>query len=244
MRHAVAEIWRVDFPPEPGPPHAVLPDVRWGLSVLRLADGSASPLVVTPPHAAIRFVEVIPGGSAAGVIFRPGRGPRFDGRIEGPYTPTTQWPQLAEAFGAYAASPAAGAAVRSALGSLQGDVAPRDPAVAAALVALDADPPAEVGVIAHAVGLSERQLRRRFTAAVGLSPRAYAVTRRLHASLVALARADSPRLAEAAGAAGFADQSHWGRAVQVAYRRSLRTAHAELRAHRARFQDRRTSETF
>ena len=59
------------------------------------------------------------------------------------------------------------------------------------------------------VGLSERQLARRFGERVGLSPRSFARVRRLQRAALALQR--GVKLAEAAALAGYADQPHFTR---------------------------------
>lgn len=86
-----------------------------------------------------------------------------------------------------------------------------DPAVAQALVRLgsdrDADEPARVSAVARALGLSERQLERRFLQRVGVTPKRFASLRRFERA-VALARTSSS-LTAAALAAGYYDQSHF-----------------------------------
>jgi len=238
----VDEIWRAEFPLASDGPHAVLPDVRFGLSVLRLPDGALSPMVATRPHPEVRFAPLIPGAAAAGVYFKPGRGPDLD--ASGPVVPVARWPRLAAALGAYAGDPGQRGALLNALADVTAELPGRDPSVAAMLARLGDEPIEALGRLAEDLGMSERQLRRRFQTAVGLSPRSFAVTARLHASLVALVRAPRPHLAALASDYGYADQSHWGRLVKRAYARSLRDAHAALREHRARFVGRHMSETF
>jgi AraC-like DNA-binding protein len=81
--------------------------------------------------------------------------------------------------------------------------APGDTAVAAAVVRL-ADPAARVEALADEVGLSERQLRRRFHAAAGYGPKTLQRVLRFRRFLA------GPRddLARAALEAGYADQPH------------------------------------
>ncbi|MFC9252370.1 helix-turn-helix domain-containing protein [Amycolatopsis thailandensis] len=90
--------------------------------------------------------------------------------------------------------------------ALRAPARPADPVIGQVLQAIRADPGAPVS--RHAAGLSERQLRRRFLVAVGLSPKAYARVVRLHRAM-ALARASSaPDWAEIAVRSGFYDQPH------------------------------------
>jgi AraC-like DNA-binding protein len=65
-----------------------------------------------------------------------------------------------------------------------------------------------VGRLAQECGLSERHLRRRFVAAVGLSPKELARVRRLRASLVEALADPQRRWVELAAACGYADQAH------------------------------------
>lgn len=65
-----------------------------------------------------------------------------------------------------------------------------------------------IAKIAAAVGLSERQLRRRFGTTTGLTPKEFARVRRARAALVDAALAAPPRWCEIAVERGFADQAH------------------------------------
>ena len=84
-------------------------------------------------------------------------------------------------------------------------VAPLDPLARAAALDL-ARPGARVADLATALGLSERQLRRRFLDAVGYGPKTLARVLRFQRFLT-LAR-DGDDLAALAYAAGYADQAH------------------------------------
>ena len=66
-----------------------------------------------------------------------------------------------------------------------------------------------VPALAASVDLGERQLRRRFAAAVGYGPKTFARVIRFRAALGRI-RAGEP-LASAALAAGYADQAHMTR---------------------------------
>lgn len=65
-----------------------------------------------------------------------------------------------------------------------------------------------IAKIARAVGLSERQLRRRFRAMTGLTPKEYARVRRTRAALVDAVHASLPSWCEIALERGFTDQAH------------------------------------
>lgn len=82
-----------------------------------------------------------------------------------------------------------------------------DALVRRALRGLDARPDCPIGRMASELGSSDRQLRRRFTRATGLSPKAYARIRRLRHALVRAAEGSDGWSMIAAGA-GFSDQPH------------------------------------
>ena len=84
-----------------------------------------------------------------------------------------------------------------------------DQPVAQAIEMLRRCPASPVSGVASAVGLSERQLRRRFEAAVGYGPRRLGRIFRFQRLLDLIhARQDRSRWAELAIEAGYADQSH------------------------------------
>ena len=83
-----------------------------------------------------------------------------------------------------------------------------DIAVQRAVRMLHDDPAARIDDLAAAVGLSERQLRRRFSVAVGLRPKAYGRVVRLHAALNRAAASAKPSWADIAQQCGFYDQPH------------------------------------
>jgi transcriptional regulator GlxA family with amidase domain len=86
----------------------------------------------------------------------------------------------------------------------------RDRAVSLAIERLiRPDGPAPVAAVARELGLSERQLERRFRARVGLTPKRFASLARFERA-VTLAKGMST-LAQVAAAAGYFDQSHLSR---------------------------------
>jgi AraC-like DNA-binding protein len=74
-------------------------------------------------------------------------------------------------------------------------------------------PATPVPALADASGIGERQLRRRFAAAVGYGPKTFARIARFQRAL-ALLRAGEPA-AGAAYAAGYADQAHMTREMRA-----------------------------
>lgn len=91
---------------------------------------------------------------------------------------------------------------------------PRDLGVARAVKAIVAsDGACRIAQLAQAVRLSPRQLRRRFLAACGLSPKELARVRRVRALALALAQ-DEQGWADLAAGHGYADQAHLSREVR------------------------------
>jgi AraC-like DNA-binding protein len=88
-----------------------------------------------------------------------------------------------------------------------------DPRVLAAVRRLAVAPGTPVPALAAAVGLGERQLRRRFAAAIGYGPKTFGRVARFRRAL-ALMRAGEPAAA-AAFAAGYADQAHMTREMRA-----------------------------
>jgi AraC-like DNA-binding protein len=103
-------------------------------------------------------------------------------------------------------APAALAGVAAIAARLVG-AGPPDPAVRVAARLL-ADPRARVETVADDVGLSERQLRRRFHAAVGYGPRTLQRVLRFRRVVGRLDAGGRPDLAALAADAGYADQAH------------------------------------
>jgi AraC-like DNA-binding protein len=92
---------------------------------------------------------------------------------------------------------------------------PPDRAVQAAVVRL-LDPSQRIEQLASELGFSERQLRRRFQAAVGYGPKTLQRVLRLRRFLArAVADDAGTDLATAAFEAGYADQPHLGRECRV-----------------------------
>jgi AraC-like DNA-binding protein len=95
------------------------------------------------------------------------------------------------------------------------------------LAAFVAQTDLEIGSVARLTGITREGFTRRFCRLVGLTPHAYRIVARLNAARRLLASNVAP--AEAAADAGFADQSHLGRAFRShfgttpnAYRRAMR----------------------
>jgi AraC-like DNA-binding protein len=218
------------------PPPALAAWVRcvWGLTVPGaggqgwiVPDGFMD-LVATGPVVTLAGPDTLPwpierrgGETVVGVRFHPGAAPPLlgppaselrDARV----TPDALWGRVGRALVERvgdAPTPAARAAVLLAglTGRLDG-AAPPDPLVAAAVARLEGDPAGagRVGALGPVIGLGERQLRRRFLAAVGYGPKTLARVLRFQRLLALLRDAPGgpPSLADAAVRAGYADQAH------------------------------------
>jgi AraC-like DNA-binding protein len=160
------------------------------------------------------FLVALPAGTrVAGARLRPGAGAAFLG-VAGDAVRDARVPladvwsdagRRAEAALDDAADPVA--ALRAVLAGRMVRAEAPDPLVRAAVARL-AEPDVSVATVADALGVSERQLRRRVTGAVGYGPKRLARVLRLGRALEA-ARA-SGDLARAAFEAGYADQAHFG----------------------------------
>jgi AraC-like DNA-binding protein len=221
---------------EQAPPPELAPWVRrlWELTVQgaggpgRVVPDGFMDLVASGPELTLAGPDTRPwpvrrraGAVAVGVRFHPGAAPALLGPPASELrdlrvTPDALWGRAgrerAERVGE-APSPAARLeAMVAGLGARLDGAAPPDPLVAAAVARLERDPGggARVAALGPAVGLGERQLRRRFLAEVGYGPKTLARVLRFQ-RLLALLRAGPggpPSLVEAAHTAGYADQAH------------------------------------
>ncbi|MFJ4915649.1 DUF6597 domain-containing transcriptional factor [Streptomyces sp. NPDC088726] len=204
-----AKVWTLTV--EPGSAHPVLPD---GCMDLLWIGGR---LLVAGPDTRAEPASVSDGGSFAGIRFAPGTAPALlgvpahelrDRRIPlAGLWPDAEVRELAERV-AEAADPAAALeeiALRRAAAT-----APPDPVMTYAAAQLDRG--RSVADTARAAGLGARQLHRRSLAAFGYGPKTLARVLRLQRAL-ALVRAGKP-YADAALAAGCADQAHLAREVR------------------------------
>ncbi|GGP89494.1 AraC-like DNA-binding protein [Actinomadura coerulea] len=200
--------WTAALPPGAEPyVQRVLPDgcvdVIWagGGIVVAGPDTGPMPAVMRPGEeiAAVRFAP----GAAPPVLGVPADALR-DGRVPLRELWGGEADRLAEAV---AAADDRRAALVAALRARMG---PADPLVAAMAGGL-----AEGSVrdVADALGMGERQLRRRSVAAFGYGPKTLQRVLRFQRAL-GLARAGGP-LAEVAYAAGYADQAHFAHEVRA-----------------------------
>jgi len=189
-----------DAPPRES---VVLPDACMDL----IWDGRA--LFVAGPDSGPVAVVQEPGSSLVAIRFRPGAAPGFLGVPasefrDGNVALAELWRTRAEALEErlHAASPAD---ARAALEEAVARTDPVDPAVAAVVRVLATSPR---NPVAEAVGLSERQLRRRCTAALGYGPKTLERIVRFRRFLRLAEARPADGLAYLAALAGYADQAH------------------------------------
>jgi len=100
---------------------------------------------------------------------------------------------------------------RQLAGAVRGAEAIDRAATGAAAALLEADGSARIADIAADIGLSERQLRRRFYEAIGLTPKEFSRAVRIRCACIRIAAPERAGLAAIAHGAGYADQAHLSR---------------------------------
>jgi AraC-like DNA-binding protein len=216
----VRRVWELTVPGAGGAGR-VLPDGCMDIVVI----GGA--LLVAGPDTGPVPIARRAGETVTGIRFHPGAGPAALGpraselrdiRVPLDAVWGRDGRELEERV--VAASPSAGLAVlQTWLLARLDDAARPDPLVAAAVRLLEDSParPERVGGLGTALGVGDRQLRRRFLAAVGYGPKTLARVLRFQRLLGLLdgapeagspVGARGPSLAAAAAVAGYADQAH------------------------------------
>lgn len=105
--------------------------------------------------------------------------------------------------------------MESALLGHLGNARPPDEAVNAAIRWFAHEPAGRIEELSRSLGISSRQLRRRFSAAVGYSPKVFQSIMRFQRLLYLAAHTRCSRpLVELAFETGYADQAHMSREVQ------------------------------
>jgi AraC-like DNA-binding protein len=220
LAHVLRSHW--EFAVEAGAggplPHDVLPDGCVSISYGRNPAFPGARLGVLGPRVHVLTVPVWGGHVFRGVRLAPAATHAVLGREPGALRGLV--PDLAEVapglatrllgtLGACATFEESASAFEDALRAL-GPLADRIDPVAAAAAALlvEAGGAVPIAEVAAAVGLSVRQLERRFRAAVGLTPKEFARLRRLRAAARLLVTSEAATWAERAAEAGFADQAH------------------------------------
>ncbi|MDX6656064.1 MAG: hypothetical protein QOH62_857 [Solirubrobacteraceae bacterium] len=195
LRGVVSALWRIDR--EADGAHLIVPD---GVTDLVIRDGEA---IAAGVDTCASQVPARSGATILGVRLRPGAAPDVLGVPAGELRDLRI--PLEELWGAdgraFAEDPL-GVLQRRFRGTVPADLAV---ARAAALIATGE----RLASAAGAVGLGDRQLRRRFAAAVGYGPKTFARVMRFQ-RMLACVRAGAP-LATVAADVGYADQAHMTR---------------------------------
>jgi AraC-like DNA-binding protein len=204
-------VWIQEVAPESAPyTHRTVPN---GSADVVCAVGSA-PVVVGPQTGPVEET-LAPGGTVVGVRFRPGAAPAALG------VPASELVDLAvetdALWGRNAVGErvAAAASAEAAAAALAEEVLARvagepDPVAAEAVVRLLPWRGSDVAALPEALYISERQLRRRCVAAIGVAPKVLHRMLRFQGFLALAARHGRSRadLALLAADTGYADQSH------------------------------------
>lgn len=200
--------------------HVIVPDGAVSISMLRLPTGHVF-CGFTGPSMQAHRMELLSGATYAGIRLRPGTagstlredvslfrdaiGPSPDRR-----------PALLADIGRHLPS----AIEADALIPLAKDIAaglvqtalPVDPAVdELARRIMDQGGRLPLKDLTTDLGVSERQLRRRFAYQCGLSPKEFARLRRVRMACVGIVQARQANFAQASAEAGYADQAHMSR---------------------------------
>ncbi|MGH9282966.1 MAG: DUF6597 domain-containing transcriptional factor [Acidimicrobiales bacterium] len=189
-------------------------DVIWDGTRLFVAGPDTGPVDITRQ----------PGAFYVGARFRPGLAPTvlglpaselLDLRVDATDVPglTSGAAALADRLQAATSLRQAGLVLESALLDRLPRAGPPDDLVEAAVAILRAgsgagEPRPPVAALADHLGLSERQLHRRCTAAVGYGPKTLDRVMRFRRFLALADRRPDTGLADLAAAAGYADQAH------------------------------------
>ena len=222
LRDHLVCLWTQTLPAGPTPHgHRVLPDACVDIVCV----GDAPPVVAGPATTPVN--AMLPAGTVVvGARLRPGRvavwlgSPAWELRDRDVLLEAV-WGQsarlLVDRLARAGSSSARMTVLIDVLAARLDLVREADGRVEAAVRRFGRDPWARVEAVARAVGLGERQLRRRFEEAVGYGPKTLQRILRLQRLLLLAHRPRSgpASLADLAQAAGFADQAHLARETRA-----------------------------
>ena len=214
--------------------HVIVPDGTLSISVTDL--GGETHLKLTGPHTRARRIEALPGAIYRGARLRAGAVKAALGVDPGLWVDAVA--PLAQARPDISAILASGYDRGTGLSgfkaqveaSLRPDPALLDAPVAAlvaAIAAVEGETP--LTALMRRGTLGPRQLRRRFIAATGLTPKTYARLRRVRRACIGLAELPPGELAALSADAGYADQPHFSREMREVFGMSAQMLHAYLR---------------
>jgi AraC-like DNA-binding protein len=182
-------------------------------------------LCVAGPDTRWRMARMPAGSSTVGVRFRPGTGALLLGALPADEVRdqqvdladvwgTRQVRTLAERIGDAGSPWEVADLLQRAVLARPPETSRVDPMVRDAVRVLNAPRPAPVAAVADRFGVSERQLRRRFVAAVGYGPKQLEGVLRLRRAIRQFEPGARVSAADVAVRAGYADQPHMTREMR------------------------------
>lgn len=220
LREHVLCFWTQSMPRSEGAyAHRVLPDACVDLVFFQ----GQSPAVIGPWTEPF-IVMLTPGTRITGVRFHPGKAAPMLGLPASELI--NQQAALGDVWKVAAREPFARigelATFRGSRLALEGaltrrirDIAEPDSVIASAIRWLARHPGARIEELSHLAGISNRQLQRRFSAAVGYGPKMFQSVLRFQRLLYLASANDGQRgLADLSVRAGYADQPHMTREVR------------------------------
>lgn len=218
----VDSIWVFEAGPigPDGREHVIVPDGAVSLTVFRAADGAGG-CGVTGPSAKAHRAPLVDGSIYAGIRLRPGvagtvlgcDAMRFRDHI-GPAGPPV--PEAVRSLASHVEGATTPNDLILRLQQCAADIAASTPPIDCLVVDFAAEiarlkGAAALEALSERLGVSPRHMRRRFQRQCGLSPKEFARLRRVRAACIDLVMENRAALADAASAAGFADQAHMSR---------------------------------
>lgn len=218
----VSCFWSFTIPPDAQPfQHAIIPDGTVSIAFIRKQTPNLRLLTLTGPTVSARWIPVNAGDTFCGARLVPGVASALlgisPGSLRDQVRPLPELtPQLAgrlhDSLAAAESTQVVFALLERELSRLVASAAPIDTVVREAVTRLmQGHGNARVADIAAAADISERQFRRRFLSAVGLTPKEFACAVRVRSACIQLAVQGTSRLAAIAQDVGYADQSHLSR---------------------------------
>lgn len=220
--------------------HVIVPDGTLSLSLIRFQNGQFGPITFAGPSTTAHRVRVRRGLTYIGVRLHPAAcgpllgldGETLSGKIG---LLALVAPEAAQALDLAVQSPLPSEdevmrTLDSSVKALAEAAVPPDPAIVRVVDALlQAHGAVPVGGLAAGAGLSARQLRRKFQAHVGLTPKAFARVRRMRHACILMLQEEEARLAGVSHDGGYADQPHLTREFRGIFGSSPRLVETYLR---------------
>jgi AraC-like DNA-binding protein len=220
--------------------HVIVPDGALSISVTWFGPGRVSPVVFAGPSTTAHRVMVQRGFNYVGVRLHPAACGPVLGLDAETLADKLGLLEMVAPLAARHLDPLVQASANSEMAALEAldscvqalasAAESPDPAVVRAVDAL-LETHGAVGVeaLAETVGLSARQLRRKFLTHVGLTPKAFARVRRLRHTCIMLLLGEDAGLAGVSQDGGYADQPHFSREFRGSFGSSPRLVETYLR---------------